>query len=88
VFFLSRGAAADLSKTERNIKIEVERFQALDEIVSMHLCLGIRVEEGRCRSEYRKRWVVGGVGTHVKGSNILPPAASGWSGNRSMGESV
>jgi hypothetical protein len=46
VFFLSRGAAADLRKTERNIKIEVERFQALDVIVSMHICMGIRVEEG------------------------------------------
>ncbi len=47
MFFLSSGAAADLRKTERNIKIEVERFQALDVIiVSMHICMGIRVEEG------------------------------------------
>ena len=47
MFFLSRGVAADLRKTERNIKIEVERFQALDAIiVSMHICMGIRVEEG------------------------------------------
>jgi hypothetical protein len=29
--------------------------------------------------------VVGDVVTHVKGPNILPPAASGWSGNRSIG---
>ena len=28
--------------------------------------------------------MVGDVVTHVKGTNILPPAASGWSGNRSI----
>ena len=77
MFFLSRGVAADLRKTERNIKIEVERFQALDVIVSMHICMGIRVEEGDGWSDV--------VVTHVKGTNILPPAASGWSGNRSIG---
>jgi hypothetical protein len=50
-------------KTERNLKIEVERFLALgsDEIVSMRFCLGIRpgrvdgVEEGK----RRHGWVVG-----------------------------